>query len=85
MASSFFSKRFAGAAQISDFGLPDLYIPETERTRNILSAFINFMKFNEQLDPLFSRLRAKSKTAVDKRVATETEYQDSSRKLEVLE
>lgn len=78
-------QRFAAAAQIPDLGGCDLAFPESERTRHILSAFINFIKFNEQIDPLFERLRGKSKAAVEKRRKAEKEVIDITQKYEIIE
>ena len=54
------SQRFAGAAKIIDFSSRDLYFPDPDRTRSILSAFINFIKFSEQSDVFITRLRDQS-------------------------
>ncbi|KAH9946391.1 uncharacterized protein BXZ73DRAFT_95891 [Epithele typhae] len=69
------SQRFAESAKITDFSSADLYFPNPDRTRSILSAFINFMKFSEQSDAFITRLRDQSATLIRERqtVAEETE------------
>jgi len=41
--------RFARAAQVEDFTALDVFSPRRDRTLILLSAFINFIKFTEQL------------------------------------
>lgn len=59
--------RFANAARIMDFSAKDLYLPEPERTRFVLSAFINFVKFAEQCTPFVANLRDQSTTIIEQR------------------
>ncbi|KAG8217350.1 Nuf2 family-domain-containing protein [Butyriboletus roseoflavus] len=59
--------RFANAARIMDFSAKDLHLPDPERTRFILSAFINFVKFAEQCTPFVANLRDQSTTIIDER------------------
>lgn len=59
--------RFANAARIMDFSAKDLYLPDAERTRFILSAFINFVKFAEQCTPFVTNLRDRSTTIIEER------------------
>jgi kinetochore protein Nuf2 len=56
-----YSSRFAKAARIDDFCAGDISHPERERTIDLLSAFINFIKFTEQCcDALVKALRDNS-------------------------
>ncbi|KAI0060855.1 hypothetical protein BV25DRAFT_1827411 [Artomyces pyxidatus] len=59
--------RFANAAQVPDFSIKDLYFPTPERTRLILSAFINFVKFSEECLPMVMSLRDRSTALVQER------------------
>lgn len=47
--------------------MSDLYDPTPDRTINILSALINFCKFIDEREPLFSTLRQKSLDAMEER------------------
>ncbi|KAH7927702.1 hypothetical protein BV22DRAFT_1031466 [Leucogyrophana mollusca] len=76
--------RFANAARIMDFSAKDLYTPEPERTRFILSAFINFVKFAEQCGPFISSLRDKSTALVEERVQVAQGLSEMQHKLAVL-
>ncbi|EPQ54245.1 hypothetical protein GLOTRDRAFT_139579 [Gloeophyllum trabeum ATCC 11539] len=49
--------RFATAARFPDFCAKDIHFPEPERTRLILSAFINLVKFHEQCAPTIAQVR----------------------------
>ncbi|KZT29875.1 hypothetical protein NEOLEDRAFT_1238609 [Neolentinus lepideus HHB14362 ss-1] len=51
--------RFATAARVGDFNSRDVYFPEPERTRVILSAFINLVKFHEQCASTIEEVRRK--------------------------
>ncbi|RPD65816.1 hypothetical protein L226DRAFT_478232 [Lentinus tigrinus ALCF2SS1-7] len=65
-------QRFARAAKIMDFSARDLYFPESDRLRAILSAFINFIKFSEQNEAFLRRLREQSSALLKERqVVTE--------------
>ncbi|KAI0038778.1 hypothetical protein FA95DRAFT_1142540, partial [Auriscalpium vulgare] len=59
--------RFANAAKVPDFSSRDVFFPTPERTRLILSAFINLVKFSEQQEEFVSGLRGKSTKLVDER------------------
>jgi len=50
-----------------DFSAKDIHLPDPERTRFILSAFINFVKFAEQCTSFVSGLRDKSATISEER------------------
>lgn len=76
--------RFANAARIMDFSSKDLYNPEPERTRFILSAFINFVKFAEQCTPFTSGLREKSITVMEEREQVAQELAAVQHKLSAL-
>lgn len=73
--------RFAASARIPDFSAKDLYFPEIERTRSILSAFINFVKFAEQCQPFVFGLREKSLKAIEERDAVASELAQLKSKL----
>ncbi|KZT03575.1 uncharacterized protein LAESUDRAFT_659679 [Laetiporus sulphureus 93-53] len=60
-------QRFATAAKFHGFSSRDLYFPEPERTRSILSAFVNFVKFCEQCEPFIMGLRERSAAVVEER------------------
>ncbi|KAG1715661.1 hypothetical protein ID866_1503 [Astraeus odoratus] len=76
--------RFANAARIMDFSAKDVYLPDPERTRFILSAFINFVKFAEQCTPFVSGLRDKSATLIEEREQVAQELSAVQHKLNVL-
>ena len=59
--------RFAGAAKISDFSSKDVVVPDAKRTRNIISAFVNFVNFYEQNAPTASELQERSGQFVQER------------------
>ena len=50
-----------------DFSARDLYFPESDRRRAILSAFINFIKFSEQNEAFLLRLREQSSALLKER------------------
>ncbi|KAF8623966.1 hypothetical protein AX15_006122 [Amanita polypyramis BW_CC] len=53
--------RFANAARIEGFSSKDIHNPERERTLNLLSGFINFVKFTEQYcNPFVLELKERS-------------------------
>ncbi|KIJ17229.1 hypothetical protein PAXINDRAFT_112080 [Paxillus involutus ATCC 200175] len=76
--------RFANAARIMDFSAKDLYLPDPERTRFILSAFINFVKFAEQCAPFISNLRDQSTTVIEEREHLAQELAALQHKLNTL-
>lgn len=59
--------RLADAAKVPDFSGKDMFIPTSERTRLILSAFINFVKFSEQCAPFVEKLRGKAADLIQER------------------
>jgi Nuf2 family len=59
--------RLADAAKVPDFSSKDIFAPTAERTRLILSAFINFVKFSEQSMPLVTKLRGKAADLIQER------------------
>ncbi|KAH8988370.1 Nuf2 family-domain-containing protein [Lactarius akahatsu] len=52
--------RLAGAAKVPDFSSKDIFLPTSQRTRIILSAMINFIKFSEQCTPVVQKVRKKA-------------------------
>lgn len=73
--------RLADAAKFPDFSSKDLYAPDPARTRNILSAFINFIKFTEQCQPFISQLRQESARLADERVEVSKQLESTRREL----
>jgi kinetochore protein Nuf2 len=61
------STRFANAARIPDFNARDIAAPESDRTGNILAAFINFMRFAQQRAGFVQNLREKSDGILEER------------------
>ncbi|KAH9998986.1 Nuf2 family-domain-containing protein [Russula vinacea] len=59
--------RLADAAKVPDFSGKDMFTPTSERTRLILSAFINFVKFSEQCAPFIEKLRGKAADLIQER------------------
>lgn len=59
--------RLADAAKVPDFSGKDIFTPTSERTRLILSAFINFVKFSEQCTPFVAKLRGKAADLIQER------------------
>ena len=76
--------RFANAARIMDFSAKDLHLPDPERTRFILSAFINFVKFAEQCTPFVASLRDQSATFIEEREHVAHELAALQHKLSTL-
>ena len=52
--------RLATAAKVPDFSSKDIFLPTSQRTRIILSAMINFIKFSEQCLPVVQKVRKKA-------------------------
>jgi kinetochore protein Nuf2 len=52
---------------VPDFSGKDIFTPTAERTRLILSAFINFVKFSEQCIPFVEKLRSKAADLIQER------------------
>ena len=65
-----------------DFSARDLYFPESDRMRAILSAFINFIKFSEQSEAFINRLRDQSTAVIRERQTVTEEVQDLQEKME---
>ncbi len=61
------SQRIAMAARVQDFSMRDLVAPETQRTRLILSAFVNFIRFAEEREVFLKELRDKSQRTIEER------------------
>ncbi|KAG1749143.1 Nuf2 family-domain-containing protein [Suillus paluster] len=76
--------RFATSARIMDFSSRDLSAPEPERTRFILSAFINFVKFAEQCTTFISNVREKSAQVIEEREQVVQELSEVQHTLAVL-
>ncbi|KAG2158016.1 Nuf2 family-domain-containing protein [Suillus bovinus] len=76
--------RFATSARIMDFSSRDLSAPEPERTRFILSAFINFVKFAEQCTTFISNVREKSAQVIEEREQAIQELSEVQHNLAVL-
>lgn len=63
-----FRTRLAQAARVDDFCSSDISHPSRERTLLLLSAFINFVKFTEQLcEPFVRGLRERSEVLLTER------------------
>lgn len=65
--------RFAEYARVTDFSAKDLYQPEPSRTQVILSAFINFVKFVQEWQPITSDFEESSFKLVEERDAVSKE------------
>lgn len=59
----------------------DLALPESERTRNILSAIINFIKFAEERGTFLKKLRDQSTSALSERERTEQQVAELKQKI----
>jgi kinetochore protein Nuf2 len=79
-----FSTRFATAARINDFSARDISQPSSERTRYILSAFINLMRFNQQRAMFVQSVRSKSNALIDKRVHVSRELEEEEEELSAV-
>ncbi|KLO15739.1 hypothetical protein SCHPADRAFT_849077 [Schizopora paradoxa] len=73
--------RLAAAARVADFSIKDLVFPEQDRTRSILSAIINFIKFCEEREEFLSKLRVQSTAALEERERVGTQVVDLQRKI----
>ncbi|EIN07643.1 hypothetical protein PUNSTDRAFT_135161 [Punctularia strigosozonata HHB-11173 SS5] len=73
--------RFANAARITDFSTSDIAFPKAERTKYILSAFINFIRFIEGVTPFVETVRSKSATIIHERAMVAEELDDAQRRL----
>lgn len=67
-----------------DFSAKDIHLPDPERTRFILSAFINFVKFAEQCTPFVTNLRDQSSSIIDEREQVAHELTALQHKLNTL-
>ncbi|KAI5122463.1 hypothetical protein M0805_008774 [Coniferiporia weirii] len=74
-------QRLAHAARVQDLCIRDLTLPEPERTRNILSAIINFIKFAEERGSFIKKLRDQSTTAVTERERVDQEVAELKQKI----
>lgn len=78
-------RRFAEAARIENFSSRDLSQPEAERTTNVLSGFINFIRFIEQeCEDYVKNTREKSDTFHDERRGIEEKIQVMTKKIEEM-
>ena len=75
------SQRLAHAARVQDFCMRDLALPEPERTRNILSAIINFIKFAEERGGFLKKLRDQSASALTERERMEQQAAELKQKI----
>ena len=62
----------------------DLIFPEPERTRNILSAIINFIKFAEERGTFLKKLRDQSTSALEEKERLTHEIEEIKRKIEEI-
>ncbi|KII88867.1 hypothetical protein PLICRDRAFT_53383 [Plicaturopsis crispa FD-325 SS-3] len=76
--------RMAEAAKVPDFNSRDLYMPYKERTCNLLSAFVNFVKFTEQCVGFVSGVRAKSLTLIEERQKVARELEEIQQKCDEI-
>jgi kinetochore protein Nuf2 len=80
-----FSTRFSHAARINNFCAADMFYPERERTIDLLSAFINFIKFTEQwCDPFVKDFRDKSAAMLVEREQVTLELEEVQERIRVL-
>lgn len=77
-------QRFAKAAKIFDFSSKDVSFPETERTRHVFSAFINYVKFYEQCEPFTTRLRNRSAAVLQEREKVVQQREEIQQKIATL-
>ncbi|KAG2079733.1 hypothetical protein BD769DRAFT_1380226 [Suillus cothurnatus] len=76
--------RLAISACILDFSSRDPSAPEPERTRFILSAFINFVKFAEQCTPFISNVQENSVRVIEEREQAIQELSEVQHNVAVL-
>jgi kinetochore protein Nuf2 len=80
------STRFAKAAKIDDFRASDLSHPDRERTIDLLSAFINFIKFTEQCcDEFVKDLGDKLAAKITERDQVSSALQETQEKIRGLQ
>lgn len=74
--------RFAQAARVDNFSAADIAHPTKERTLELLSAFINFVKFTEERnDTYIAGLRGGSDKLIADLAKAKDKYADLSRKV----
>jgi kinetochore protein Nuf2 len=78
------STRFANAARILDFNARDIATPTSERTRYILAAFINFMRFTQQRAGFVENLREKSDDILEERNKASQELSNYREKISAM-
>ncbi|KDQ60560.1 hypothetical protein JAAARDRAFT_553066 [Jaapia argillacea MUCL 33604] len=76
--------RFATAAKIPSFSSRDVTFPEPERTRDNLSAFVNFVKFSEQCSQFLNGARSKDGEVMQERESLALRIQERRSKLDAL-
>ena len=79
-----YRQRIAHAARVQDITKRDLVTPEPERTRNILSAIINFIKFAEERGTFLKNLRDQSTSALEERDAMVQQAAELREKVEEI-
>lgn len=77
-------QRLGHAARVENICMRDLIFPEPERTRNILSAIINFIKFAEERGTFLKKLRDQSTSALDERERLTHEIAEIKKKIEEI-
>ncbi|KAJ7582459.1 hypothetical protein C8J56DRAFT_1167567 [Mycena floridula] len=78
-------QRFANAAKVEEFNANDLSSPTRERTLNLLAAFINFVKFTEQIcEPVVRQLRESSEKALVEKEQVAQQLQELQHKIQTL-
>ncbi|EJC97997.1 uncharacterized protein FOMMEDRAFT_143487 [Fomitiporia mediterranea MF3/22] len=78
-------QRLAHMARVQDFSMRDLVFPEPERTRNILSAIINFIKFAEERAPFLKKLRDRSVSALSEKERTAQRVAELKQKIDEIQ
>ena len=77
-------QRLGHAARVENICMRDLIFPEPERTRNILSAIINFIKFAEERGTFLKKLRDQSTSALEEKERLTHEIEEIKRKIEEI-
>jgi hypothetical protein len=79
------SSRFALAARVEGFCSSDIYEPSKGRTMVLLSAFINFVKFTEQLcEPFVKDLRERSAGVIAERDQVVAQLEEIQKRIETM-
>ena len=73
------------AARIQDFSMRDLIFPKPDRTRSMLSALINFVKFALQQESDPRKFREKSVAALAERDRLTLEVGELRRKIKEIQ